>query len=1724
MSDLWVEGAFPSQSSSDTLESLQKAGIIPRQLVDSLVRNRVFQSDLRLHSHQAESVRLGHAARTNETKPAIVVTAGTGAGKTESFLLPMLSELFETTPVPGEGVDCLIVYPMNALVNDQMDRLYSWLKGQDKVTVFHFTGETPEDHAAAEKAGVSEWDICRFRSRQEARGLADRNGKPTQSGRTPRIVVTNISMLEYMLCRPQDAVFFGRNLRTIVVDEAHLYSGNLAAEVAILLRRISERCAKTASEITHFATSATIGASTDLPQFAARFFSKPLESIQLIQGKTQPLSFLVPGQTVDPSIADRISESSWLETNTLDLDGEGARFSTLSEAEWGQWQEALSSFIPRVRLKELFAEFSCKCEIAPLLYHALLESPLAAFVYGMLWQTKRIPLQELAQRAFGAKTDAALNAMRILLQLLASARDTPGGYPLVPNRIHAVVRSPEGLTFCLNLTPEASLARTYTDKGYVLSNGSDVALQGMPGASLSMVRDRETATCYLLGVLEGGFIKPLPLLQSSGTSIDMDDPDDAGIPISQMSVFSLKEVPGSTPVLIDPVTGEYGVSKGTQLWRVPAQLLDEANMQFFGSHGALHLSILAETMLNEMPSYPGARSQWLPAGGRRLLVFSDGRNQAAKLGPRLTRQHERFVLRAGLLAEIEKNASGGPSGVRWVEKKLSEAQEELLELGEGNSEVRVLLENQIQKYTADLARIRAGGSIEDWCSGLLKQPLVRELFDEDGADGHTESWSQRDWETNGGRVKSKVERLVAGEFAYRYTWPNRSLETLGLIEVVYPGLEALEPDPVFVGSLSSETARIAVRALWSDYLASMCDHIRSQACVTLGSEEEDASGIIRSGLGHWSVLRLSSSVFTLKPLIGRGAQENFFERFTSRVLQAAGVPVDDLEITTERIIESAFRTLLAAHPHLEWLEVSERSADQSTVPGLRLVFKKLALRVPRTVFQCAQTGQVWPRSVLGCYPRPGQGLLVSSSQKELDQSERLKRAREELRSSPVFQAGLWAEEHSAQLNPKENRRLQNLFRLGVRNILSCTTTLELGIDIGGLNGVLMANMPPGKANYLQRAGRAGRRSDGSSVVVTYARALHFEREAFLNFGEYLARPFRRPTVTLDRMKIVRRQVHSFLLGEFFRGAGNQPSVTGAMNAFGNMGLFCGAEILPFPPKDGSPQSPFPVAWKAASAEAFIRFVEDPSNQRLWTPRLERLLRETALNLSEDPREQELGVSEIVAYAVEELKKTIADWRRDYSNLVSDWNQALDSQNISVMTACVYQAKEYRENTVIAALGDYQFLPRYGFPIGLNKLRVPEVKRRSGKASQIVESEHFRLERASVLAIQEYVPGSRRMVGSQIVTSMGILKHWTGQNAPDASFGLRGNFVKLDTGEFRYSTSELPALAPSERELKHGEILFAKHGFTTAPWEPPVRYGDTKSIGQVELFVELPPQGLRDKHESTESFAEVQGLRATYTDNADLIAINGGEQSKGFAVCTKCGYSESEVAPGQNHVGLSQSFLRHSSLYHSEKKKSCWKKGETGLVLRHQYMAGRQNTDVVFLDLAGWGNGMSQAAAYTVAQALRLAGCQMLELDCRELSILPPAPMPSAGMQGRALVLLDSVAGGAGHCLELFRNARPWLAAARDLLAPSEHILIGSDADVRLRTRKLLTPDCPRHLQLDPLAAFDLISRWLEGDPSHSPVTGTVVPPKAGAPSAASDAQALIAAQRAKIAARAMRQK
>ncbi|MBK7758739.1 MAG: DEAD/DEAH box helicase [Deltaproteobacteria bacterium] len=218
-----------------------------------------------------------------------IVSTGTGSGKTEAFLYPIISrclELRERHAPPG--VVAVLIYPMNALAEDQLDRLRGLLAGRG-IPFGMYVGKTPEDEAQVRgermPAGSSNADYqARRRQIREAgqditlippEERASRKAMRREGGQ-PRILLTNVKQLELLLTRGKDVgIFAEAPLEFLVFDEAHTFRGAQGAETACLIRRLRTFLRQGPAEVRHIATSATMaGAESPKPaqDFARRFF------------------------------------------------------------------------------------------------------------------------------------------------------------------------------------------------------------------------------------------------------------------------------------------------------------------------------------------------------------------------------------------------------------------------------------------------------------------------------------------------------------------------------------------------------------------------------------------------------------------------------------------------------------------------------------------------------------------------------------------------------------------------------------------------------------------------------------------------------------------------------------------------------------------------------------------------------------------------------------------------------------------------------------------------------------------------------------------------------------------------------------------------------------------------------------------------------------------------------------------------------------------------------------------------------------------------------------------------------------------------------------------------------------------------------------------------------------------------------------------------------------
>ncbi len=237
-----------------------------------------------LYTHQERAVRMTFGEARN-----VVVATGTASGKTESFLYPILFELYRqhlAGQLAVPGVRALVLYPMNALANDQRERLRKICRtlehhGSDFIPTFgQYIGETPY---------IAPADVAEEAARGELLGREQMRQTP------PHILLTNYSMLEYLLMRPDDSPLFENSSQWqfMVLDEAHQYRGAKGMEMGMLLRRLKQRLRDggRADAFRCIATSATMSSGEGgkerqaVADFATALFGEPFEMDGVIFGE-----------------------------------------------------------------------------------------------------------------------------------------------------------------------------------------------------------------------------------------------------------------------------------------------------------------------------------------------------------------------------------------------------------------------------------------------------------------------------------------------------------------------------------------------------------------------------------------------------------------------------------------------------------------------------------------------------------------------------------------------------------------------------------------------------------------------------------------------------------------------------------------------------------------------------------------------------------------------------------------------------------------------------------------------------------------------------------------------------------------------------------------------------------------------------------------------------------------------------------------------------------------------------------------------------------------------------------------------------------------------------------------------------------------------------------------------------------------------------------------------
>lgn len=1551
-------------------------------------------------------------ALREEPAGSVLVSSGTGSGKTECFLVPVLDALgreAEQQAQPLVGVRALFLYPLNALINSQRDRLRAWTHGfGGKLRFCLYNGETPEA----------------IRRSDQRRSVAEVLDRRTLREDTPPILVTNTTMLEYMLVRRNDAPIIRASrgqLRWIVIDEAHTYLGSQAAELSLLLRRVLHAFDVSPEQVRFVATSATIssegGSDVEkrLADFLADLAGIPSASVSVITGNRR-----VP--ELPPELAARDEALPALD-DLRRMAGAG-RHSELFEA-------LASNRAVRAMRHELAGGVEPNCKLTEL--------------------------QQVVERHRGPG-DHLLE----LLDLCACAKQ--GDERLLPIRTHIFHRTARGLWACCNPGCSGRGGTALDDPlwpfGKVFLDRWQECDEPTCGSKVfQLALCRSCGSEYLLAEMEveEGRQRLVPATSDAAdedlAADDMGDEDDEAVREARNRKMSLRRLltgpdaplTGGLKELLCPISGELGAGDGDRhqvglvVTNVPRGREDvrvscpscnaheyEPEQVFRPARAGapFFLSSAIPTLLEHLPDPEWKDDDPRPSNGRRLITFSDSRQGTARFAMRAQSESERNYVRSWLYHQVlAQRQIANP-------QEIESTRERIQALEAAGATTNPALRGMLEAEQAKLNRLtRPAYGRLSWrqaCDDLKQDPVIRR-------------WLNKLWEDQafGAVTRDKLPQLLLlRELARRPKWLN-SLETLGLLALEYPRcLEATPPAAWRQRGLPSRD--------WHDFLTLAVDHrVRAYSAVD-----------VPEGFRHWLGVRIRPKV-----LLGPGAEVTANDqilwplarkspiRHRLTWLLAAGLELD--------LSDQEHRELLSELLDAAWQAIRPMLSEMGGGWRLRLE-DQVDLIETQHAWRCPVTRRLLPRSFRGLTP-----YLTSANSLAADcekvaiprvprprwRDERDRRwSREEvfhwLDKDPsvveLRDRGLWSDlsdrllagvdyyraaEHSAQQSGTRLQELEKEFKDGRVNLLSCSTTMEMGVDIGGLSMVAMNNTPPSPANFLQRAGRAGRRGEAVAVSFTLCKATPHGEAVFENPLWPFRTPIYVPRVSLDSERIVERHVNAMVLARFFADLGSEVE-TLKLDA----GWFFGRDAV----VTNTP------------AESFCDVCRSPEmlEDEKLKQGIRRLLRRTAHE--DSPMEELLEQS---ASTIESIK---LDFAKERDNLLKDL-KSVQSRHTGKETpeqkAIQFQLQRFLGEYLLSELASRGYLPGYGFPTHVvpfvhttAKQFEAERRRRQEKDAR----EDNRALRRSYpsrqlsIALRDYAPGNEVVLDGRVYRSEGVTLNWhvppsDGEFREPQAFPVAWRCRDCHCSGTRPSQhEECPACGAGKDRLLQRSFL-QPAGFAVG-----IRYQPHNDLSYPPyLPVEEP--WISAAGESWTDLPDHRWGSFRYSPRGHVFHYSKGVAGYGYAICLSCGRAESEVEPRprEGESPLPGALPGHKRLRggrEAEGTHLCPGGTETRLVKRWQWLGASARTDVFELQLHR-PTLEPRKAAYSVAVALREALAEKLGIDPREIGC---AAIEGERQEGEpraySIVLYDTASGGAGFVAAAAEHLPELLVAARDRLA------------------------------------------------------------------------------------------
>ena len=1405
----------------DVLFPWQGQDKTPEQLGD-LLHPKIISAIQKPYKHQLQAWQL---LSSNHNKPnSLVVTSGTGSGKTECFMIPIIDSLVrdqQKTRQPLQGVQALFLYPLNALINSQKDRLDQWTTDfGENIRFCLYNGLTPESHAQEHKKNANQ-----VQSREILRDSP------------PPILVTNATMLEYMLIRQKDQAIIEKSqgkLRWVVLDEAHSYLGSTASELSLLLRRVMIAFGVDAKDVHFIATSATIGEDDEAKR-------KLVEFLSALSGTPRDNIHVITAQRHVPVIE---GFSPTIDTNTHTL----AQITAIEPSESVSLTryQALSKHPFANNIRNQFIQHDGKT--SPRSLDELLAN-LSSQINAMLKLEKanHTQFEQITAR------DYLLRWLDIASYTKPSTLDEEPAF--LPLRAHLFQRTLTGLYACSNSdcigkhSPHSNLDQQTNGSpdwsfGYIYGNTrQNCEYCESPVYELVFCQDCQTP--HLLAMDDPKHIGNLKLKHFSRIKKDefaLDDviDDESGTtqaepsnldkghqPILLMPPFFTKQLnsrkmldneestsfsemflskdgvvfptqhAASIPVFLHQ-SNEDGVSTLKHCCFCNASSEKQAVLKASNLGAPFYMSEAAPKILDYCEPFNKAKNS-VPYHGKRMITFTDSRQGTARITMKLRQDSERRALRHIVYNYLAQRAEAS----KRSDKETQKIKNDIVALDESlasmknipGMEVTIkILQEQIEERKQQLAAT-ASDPLISW------QDMLTNIKKDNEFSFLKESMA-RIAEINKITDATEIaELLLLNELARRPRNAN-SLETMGLVYLSYPQLQKAQ--------LTGEELKIwqdlgFQLEDWQDFLKLLMDfYIRENKYVNLSFEQ--INSVSDRYFGKLELVPPDTNLdFNahdnkyIRPWLQvNNTSPNRSQRLIKLLALPKGINLAD-EVNKDKLnllLKKAWEQLVTAR-----LLTRSTRQDFSTY---QFDFRNASLTIPSKVYICPVSHHLLDTTLKGFTPylplkQNLLQLIAHRAQYECElveipifkpdplQVNYTKQANTWLKAQPVIQhlrkSNLWTdisdsviagmntivtEEHSAQIKQKSLEKYEQRFKNGEINILNCSTTMEMGVDIGGISAVAMNNVPPHPANYLQRTGRAGRRGESQAIAFTICKNNPHEQMVFSHTRWAFDTKIKPPYITLNSQKIIQRHINAYLLGLFL----TQEST----HQVSNITLKSGWFFLNWIPENID----------KSYLDAIVNNLPDDETEKPWhrlftknAPYLtmQNWLKKLLLQDSQSSEKNRISkhvraiisqsafsslpIENFIQASIDSLnsmkrysiEKTIAK--------LQEFKQIKSSRHTQTgyLNKLTIDIKGIANAYLLADLAKFGFLPRYGFPSGVVEFDIyNSINFKDTRYSNRDETQNFtngKPTRDLAVALREYAPGNEVAVDGLVYKSAGL---------------------------------------------------------------------------------------------------------------------------------------------------------------------------------------------------------------------------------------------------------------------------------------------------------------------------------------------------------------------------------